>query len=150
MRGKGGMVIAGNTRYGRLIRVGQHTYEGERVNAGGKFETRKFAGSELDVRREWAEWRQRGVDAATIHVEKVQARQASRATVKEQEKEQIVTDKKQERKTMYVLSFQGRTKKDVALFEDEEAAMKYAQALEAALDATGMEGSYHVDELPVW
>ena len=144
------MVIAGNTRYGRLIRVGQHTYEGERISAGGKFETRKFAGSELDVRKEWAEWRQRGVDAATIHVEKVQARQASRATAKEQEKEQTVTDKKQDRKTMYVLSFQGRTKKDVALFEDEEAAMKYAQALEAALDATGMEGSYHVDELPVW
>ena len=90
------------------------------------------------------------MDAATLHVEKIQARQASRATTKEREKEQIVTDKKQERKTMYVLSFQGRTKKDVALFEDEEAAMKYAQALEAALDATGMEGSYHVDELPVW
>ena len=133
---KSGMVVAGNTRYGRLIRTGQHTFEGERINAGGKFDTRKFSGAAKDVQAEWA---------ATIHVEQVQARQAARAKVKEEKK---VTEAKQ--KVMYVLSFQGRQKKDVALFEDEEAAMRYAEALEAALDATGMEGSYHVDMLPVW
>ncbi len=142
---KSGMVVAGNTRYGRLIRTGQHTFEGERINAGGKFDTRKFSGAAKDVQAEWEAWRQKGIDAATIHVEKVQARQAARATVKEEKK---VTEAKQ--KVMYVLSFQGRQKKDVALFEDEEAAMRYAEALEAALDATGMEGSYHVDMLPVW
>lgn len=142
---KSGMVVAGNTRYGRLIRTGQHTFEGERINAGGKFDTRKFSGAAKDVQAEWEAWRQKGIDAATIHVEKVQARQAARATVKEEKK---VTEAKQ--KVMYVLSFQGRQKKDVALFEDEESAMRYAEALEAALDATGMEGSYHVDMLPVW
>ena len=33
---------------------------------------------------------------------------------------------------------------------DMDAALQYAQALEVALDATGMEGTYHVDNLPVW
>ena len=131
---KSGMVVAGNTRYGRLIRTGQHTFEGERINAGGKFDTRKFSGAAKDVQAEWEAWRQKGIDAATIHVEQVQARQAARATEREEKK---VTEAKQ--KVMYVLSFQGRQKKDVALFE-----------LEAALDASGMEGSYHVDMLPVW
>lgn len=147
MNGKGGMVVAGNTRYGRLIKTGQHTYEGERINAGGKFETRKFSGSERDVHTEWADWRQKGVNAATLHIEKVQARQAEKATKEEKVAE---TKKDAKKETMFVLSFQGRQKKDVALFDDMEAAMKYAEALEVALDATGMEGSYHVDELPVW
>lgn len=147
MHNKGGVVVAGNTRYGRLIEVGAHTFEGERINAGGKFESRKFSGSQANVHEEWAEWRQRGIDAATLHIEKVQARQAEKAT-----KEEMVAESKKDAKraSMFVLSFQGRQKKDVALFEDMESAMKYAEALEVALDATGMEGSYHVDELPVW
>lgn len=146
MNGKGGMVVAGNTRYGRLIKTGQHTYEGERINAGGKFESRKFSGSEREVLTEWESWRQKGIDAATLHIEKVQARQAEKAT----KEEKVAETKKDAKKVMFVLSFQGRQKKDVALFEDMEAAMKYAEALEVALDATGMEGSYHVYELPVW
>ena len=151
------MVIAGNTRYGRLVRTGQHTYEGERINAGGKFEARKFSGSEKDVRERWQLWRQQGIDAAILYVENAMARHAAEADAREEKGEQVTkNDKAQEAPSkqgpeMYVLTFHGqRTAKNVALFSDMDAALQYAQALEVALDATGMEGAYHVDTLPVW
>ena len=164
------MVIAGNTRYGRLVRTGQHTYEGERINAGGKFEARKFSGSEKDVRERWQLWRQQGIDAAILYVEnamvrhaaeadarEAMARHAAEADAREEKGEQVTkNDKAQEAPSkqgpeMYVLTFHGqRTAKNVALFSDMDAALQYAQALEVALDATGMEGAYHVDTLPVW
>ena len=157
MRGKGGMVIAGNTRYGRLVRTGQHTYEGERINAGGKFEARKFSGSEKDVRERWQLWRQQGIDAAILYVENAMARHAAEADAREEKGEQVTKNDKaqaapsKQGPEMYVLTFHGqRTAKNVALFSDMGAALQYAQALEVALDATGMEGTYHVDSLPVW
>lgn len=151
------MVIAGNTRYGRLVRTGQHTYEGERINAGGKFEARKFSGSEKDVRERWQLWRQQGIDAAILYVENAMARHAAEADAREEKGEQVTKNDSaqaapsKQGPEMYVLTFHGqRTTKNVALFSDMDAALQYAQALEVALDATGMEGTYHVDNLPVW
>lgn len=52
---------------------------------------------------------------------------------------------------VYVLKYMfGKTTKDIAVFESSEKAMDIAIALKAALDATGQDGDYTADELPVW
>lgn len=165
---KGGQVVAGNTRQGRLIATGTHSWEGERLVAGGKFETRKWeGGTRAQVRQEWLDWRAEGLAGATLHVDKVQARQAARATAAGMVKEDKVEEVKETTRAAetddkaagepgkacaYVLVYQAgpRTRRNVAVLDTFDAAAQMADALGVALEAQGMKGAYDVDELPVW
>ena len=70
-------------------------------------------------------------------------------------KDEQMAQQQQQRKPaqrfMYLLAFQGqRSTKGIAVFESMEQAVDYSDALTVALDATGQEGKYVVDEIPVW
>ena len=146
--------IAGNTRDGRLYttRV-PNRFEGERRTVGGRFETRLFSGKREQCRAEWEAWRDEALSAANIHVEpprKAQGKTETTETNTEVADMPKKAEKKEERR-MYVLTFRGqRSARDVALFEGEDAALRMAEALEVALDATSTEGGYEINELPIW
>ena len=53
--------------------------------------------------------------------------------------------------TVYLLAFKGqRTSKPVAVYLDMGEAINTQDALTVALDVTGTEGEYTVEEIPVW
>lgn len=167
---RNGSVIAGNQRTGRLMAVGGGMYLGERLAKGGKFETRQFKGTRGNVMPEWEEWRDEVAEDAFIrrHVKKRDrggCGEAAHVTVAEEAavcaergEAELAANGKADVKAegrsqtfMYVLAFHGqRTSKAIAAFDRMEDAIDMSDALTVALDATGMEGKYVVDELPVW
>ena len=53
--------------------------------------------------------------------------------------------------TVYLLAFKGqRTSKPVAVYFDMGEAINTQDALTVALDVTGTDGEYTVEEIPVW
>lgn len=141
-------VIEGNTRDGRLIKVGvakdktKQKYEGERIAKGGKFETREFIGKEVDVRRQWRTWQIDGRKQATITVDK--------AAGKPREGKQVAQTKQQPEK-IYVLAFVDAYEKrtDIGAYLDMDKAADMVDALTVAANATGQKGEYDVFQLEV-
>ena len=147
------VIIDGNSRDGALFSTGNKTFLGTRRIRGGKFEERKFAGKEWQVKQEWREWRDETVKKESIIVECRQKKQPQKPKKEEVPVAMAVKEQptRQNEKSMFVLTFHGqRSTKNVALFDGEEAALRMASALTVALDASGMDGEYDVAELPVW
>lgn len=149
----GGRTVTGNTRTGRLFAIGGGQYLGERLVAGGRFETRRFTGGRKEARTAWEAWKAEASDGALIRCGRKPA--AAPAAETREERPMAATEKKGEarpaQRYVYLLAYQQqRTTKGVAVFERMEDAIDMSDALTVALDATGMEGKYTVDELPVW
>ena len=70
-------VVEGNSRDGQLWALGTtNAYEGTRRVLGGKFETRRFFGSEREVRATWRAWRDEAREEASLVVRRGRGRQA--------------------------------------------------------------------------
>lgn len=140
--------IAGNTRDGRLMYLGGGMgFEGERRTKNGKFETKRFdTHNKGQALFEWNKWKQEVKATSTIEVakpHKTEKKEVGKVATAKQ-----ATQKKDE---AYVVAFIGqRSRKDVAIYFDMDAAAKMVDALSVALDATEMEGQYDVFKLPVW
>lgn len=170
---KSGYVVAGNQKSGRLMQVGGERYVGERMAKGGRLESKKFSGKRAAVLLKWQAWCEETADQAYIRCQRRHFGESFRQGLADyktksirdrapkKEVEQVATstqpqkkepqERKQEQRFMYLLAFQQqRTTKGVAIFEHMEDAIDMSDALTVALDATGMEGKYIVEELPVW
>ena len=160
--------MAGNTRDGRLFHLGGNRWLGERRGRGGRFDERRFEGDGKTVTTLWHAWRDEALRESTIVVGPARTRQdvapalgrlerphGAAGGERKMAERKAATDKVQDASSvperMFVLQFQGqRSRKDVALFASDDAALQMAEALTVALEAVGMEGEYSVDELPVW
>ena len=170
---KSGYVVAGNQKSGRLMHVGGEQYVGERMVKGGRFQSRKFSGRRAAVLLDWHAWQEETADQAYIRCRRQQLGEMVRQEAAEakiqilkdkapmKEVEQVTANAQQpkqgqkrrntEQHFMYLLAFQQqRTTKGVAVYERMEDAIDMSDALTVALDATGMEGKYIVEELPIW
>ena len=139
--------IAGNSRDGKLWSTNiDRRYIGDRRVAGGKFETRWFNGTREVVIRNWQAWLDEGLREANMVVPATpRARKGDGQMAATQQAKQAIPTK------MYVITFRGqRSSKSIALYANEDAALRTATALTAALEVTGVDGEYDVTELPVW
>ena len=145
--------IAGNERDGKLWSTGEpRRYVGDRRVAGGKFETRWFDGARDKVMDEWRQWVADGLREADMVITRVPPRQPRQ---QEHGKEAGMAQQQQTRheapKVMFVITYRGqRSSKSIALYASEDSALRMATALTAALEVTGVDGEYDVNELPVW
>lgn len=163
---KSGYVVSGNQKTGRLMQVGGEQYVGERMNKGGRLEEKKFQGRRAAVLISWQAWKEETADKAFIRSKRSQLReqfdqenaeimteilQEKSRSKKDEQMAQQQQQRKPAQRFMYLLAFQGqRSTKGIAVFESMEQAVDYSDALTVALDATGQEGKYVVDEIPVW
>lgn len=156
-------IIAVNRKTGRLFCLGPNLFEGERLTKGGKWETRRFSEARNQALFDWHQWQKEVEQETFIQVSKTERPTAKRPTAKTKtvptrkapaKKESDMatrTTNKREQKFVYLLSFQGqRSTKAVAVFQKMDSAIDMSDALTVALDVTGQEGKYVVDELPIW
>lgn len=143
--------VAGNTRTGRLFHLGSGNWLGERIAKGGRFDTRKFFDmNKHDAIIAWEEWRSEKEEEALIKLDrKRKAKEAG--TMPIEEKAKTATKVPAGTKKVSLLVFKGgRQQKVIAAYTDGDSALKMATALEAAAEATGLDGEYEVDEVPLW
>ena len=144
------VVIGGNTKTGRLISVGPNTFIGERIGPKRVMESKRFNCKRSQVFQLWKEWQDEAKEAAYISV-----KPERKPRPKPQPKKEVpaMPTPKQVAKpeTVYLLAFKGqRTSKPVAVYFDMGEAINTQDALTVALDVTGTDGEYTVEEIPVW
>lgn len=147
------VVIDGNSRYGKLVALGNKQYAGTRLTKRGKFEERIFEGAERDVRLAWAEWSKETRKEAFIETATPQEPSDHRH-VEEKETQVTVAEKEtakaESRAKVYILRvISGRTSRNVAAFHTEDAAFNAAELLNDLSEATNGNMEYDVDELIV-
>lgn len=145
-------VIAGSTKTGRLISVGPNTYIGERIGPRRTMESRRFYCKRSQIVERWKAWQEEAAPDAFISVKPERKPKPKQKPQPKKEEPQVPTPKQaQKPESVYLLAFKGqRTSKPVAVYFDMGEAINTQDALTVALDVTGTEGEYTVDEIPVW
>lgn len=147
-------VIAGSTKTGRLIAVGPNMFIGERIGPKRAMESKRFNCKRSQIIERWQAWQEEAKQEAYISVKP--ERKPAQPKVKPQpakEQPAMPTPTKQASRpdAVYLLAFKGqRTSKPVAVYFDMGEAINTQDALTVALDVTGTDGEYTVDEIPVW
>lgn len=146
------VVIGGSTKTGRLISVGPNSFIGERIGPKRVMESKRFNCKRSQVFQRWQEWQEEAKSEAYITVK---PERKPRPKPQPQPKKEVsaMPSPKQVPKpeTVYLLAFKGqRTIKPVAVYLDMGEAINTQDALTVALDVTGTEGEYTVEEIPVW
>lgn len=133
-------VMASNSG-GMLVRNdGTNTYEGT-ATLDGRVYSKKFrCTTREEAIARWEAW-QRG-----------KAEQGERRPPEERGDAEVAVEKsgKVPPKMAVIRFSNGRTHKIVAAFADSEKALRMASALDAALEVSGSDGKYDVDEVEVW
>lgn len=100
--------------------------------------TTRFRGAKDDVIDRWLKWQRLTIE---------------QANEKERKKELAATSKEKvntNNKKIVVLVFtSGRTKKIVGAFADSQKALDMASALETALEVSGADGEYNIEEIAI-
>ena len=145
-------IIAGSTKTGRLIAVGPNTFIGERIGPRRTMESRRFYCKRSQIVERWKAWQEEAKQEAYISVTPERKPKPKQKPQPKKEEPQVPTPKQaQKPENVYLLAFKGqRTSKPVAVYFDMGEAINTQDALTVALDVTGTEGEYTVEEIPVW
>lgn len=150
--GKGGSVIAGNTRQGRLIYEGVDRYIGTR-RVGHRMEQKRFNGRRCAVQLEWSKWVEAG---KTQESESARRKAALDALEKERSRPREDAgamkgndmEAKGKKGGVFALCVVGGA--PLYVFDCEDKAFAVCDALTEAAKASGFAAKYDVVEVKRW
>ena len=139
-----GAIVAGNSRDGRLIRIGPDHFEGTKRLPNGKLDRKKFRMQKADARRAWEEWRDEEPEERPAPPK--QERDVRFVDVKE--KQMATTTKKEAEEKVYALAIVGGA--PLYVFRSLDKAAAVCDALTQAAKASGFAAKYDVVEVKEW
>ena len=145
MSNQRGAIVAKNV-YGRLEHLKGSHYDGTFIGScvcERRESTQRFRGSKDDVMKRWLNWPRITVETA----EKKQAEKKEEKAMATASQQKAAAPKTQQ---LVVLVFvNGRTKKNIGAFTNQQKALDMASALETALEVSGAEGEYQLEEITI-